>query len=105
MNNLVNIYNLSLDYPEVSGAEQLEVLEIRDQIAELETELSEKDQKILSEADQKLINNVSIIYQEISRFINLADYRNKQKISSKKWWWYLDVLSNLPKLPLTSSPS
>lgn len=72
MNNLVNFYNLILDYPEVSGAEQLEVLEIRDQIAELETELSEEDK-----TTQKLMKNVAIIYKEISRFINLADYRKK----------------------------
>jgi len=56
MNNLLNIYNISLDYPEVSGAEQLELLMIRDQIAELETQLSAEERQTLSEADQKLIN-------------------------------------------------
>lgn len=96
MNNLLKIYNISLDYPEVSGAEQLEILMIRDQIAELETELSAKGRQTLSEADQKLIKNAKKIEQELSQFINLANYRKQEDISPQKWWWYLDVLSHLP---------
>jgi hypothetical protein len=96
MNNLLNIYNISLDYPEVSGAEQLELLMIRDQIAELETQLSEEERQILSAADQKLIKNAKIIEQELSQFINLANYRKQEDIPPQKWWWYLDVLSHLP---------
>lgn len=96
MNNLLNIYNLSLDYPEVSGAEQLELLMIRDQIAELETQLSVEERQLLSEADQKLIKNAKIIEQELSQFINLSNYRKQEDISPQQWWWYLDVLSHLP---------
>ena len=96
MNELLNIYHLSLDYPNVSGAEQLELLMIRDKISELEPSLNVEEQNILSEADRKLIRNATIILQELSRFINLADYRTKHNISSQKWWWYLDVLSYLP---------
>jgi hypothetical protein len=96
MNNLLNIYNISLDYPEVSGAEQLELLMIRDQIAELETQLSEEERQTLSAADQKLIKNAKIIEQELSQFINLANYRKQEDIPPQKWWWYLDVLSHLP---------
>jgi hypothetical protein len=36
MNKLLNIYHLGLDFLDVSGAEQLELLMIRDQIAGLE---------------------------------------------------------------------
>lgn len=96
MNKLLNIYHLSLDYPNVSGAEHLELLAIRDQIAELEVDLKEEEQKKLSEADRKLILNAPLLYQELSRFINLADYRKNHNISSEKWWWYLDVLSYIP---------
>ena len=96
MNNLLNLYHLSLDYPEVSGAEQLELLMIRDKIAKLETKLTTEEKKFLSEADQKLISNATIIYQEVSDFINLSDYRKEKEISPQKWWWYLDVLSYLP---------
>ena len=102
MNTLLNTYHLSLDYPNVSGAEHLELLTIRDQIAELEAGLNAEEQRILSEADRKLIINATILYQELSRFINLADYRKNNNISPQKWWWYLDVLSYLPNY-LTSA--
>ena len=96
MNQLLNIYHLSLDYPDVSGAEQLELLMIRDQISELEPSLNLEEQNILSEADRKLIRNATIMLQELSHFVNLADYRTEHNISPQKWWWYLDVLSHLP---------
>ncbi len=95
MNRLLEIYNLSLDCPDISGAEQIELLMIRDKIAIVESEINLVEQKILSEADKKLIANATVIYQEVSRFINLADYRQQHHISSKQWWWYLDVLANL----------
>ena len=68
---------------------------IRDKVANVEAEINPVEQKILSDADKKLITNAKLIYQEISRFINLADYRQKHHISSKQWWWYLDVFANL----------
>jgi len=96
MNKLLNIYNISLDYPEVSGAEQLELLMIRDQIAELETQFSAEKRQTLSEADQKLVKKAKLIEQELSQFVNLANYRKQEDISPQQWWWYLDVLSHLP---------
>lgn len=95
MNKLLNIYCMSLDYPDVSGAEQIELLAIRDQIANLETSLSLEERKILFEADRKLITHAALIYQEISNFIDLSEYRNDNNISPQKWWWYLDVLGNI----------
>jgi hypothetical protein len=95
MNKILNIYRLSLDYPDVSGAEILELLAIRDQIATLESALSLEEQKILFEADRKLIANAVVFYQEISHFINFYEHRKSNNISSQKWWWYLDVLGNI----------
>jgi hypothetical protein len=95
MNKILNIYSFSLDYPDVSVAELLELLAIRDQIATLESRLSAEEQKILVEADKKLIANAASFCQEISRFINLYEYHKKNNISPQKWWWYLDVLRNI----------
>ncbi len=95
MNKILNIYRFSLDYPDVSGAELLEVLAIRDQIAALESAFSSEEQKVLFEADRKLIANAAVFDQEISHFMNLYEHRKKNNISSKKWWWYLDVLGNI----------
>jgi hypothetical protein len=43
-----------------------------------------------------MLTNMAIVYQEISRFINLSNYRNQHGISPHQWWWYLDFLSFLP---------
>lgn len=40
--------------------------------------------------------NIAKIYRELSRFVDLVSYRAECEISPRKWWWYLDVLSNLP---------
>jgi hypothetical protein len=103
MNKLLNIYHLSLDFPDVSGAEQLELLMIRDQIAGLEIELNAEEQSFLSEADRKLINSATKIYQELSHFIDLADYRKNHNILPQKWWWYLDVLVSLPSYSISAT--
>jgi len=103
MNKLLNIYRLSLDFPDVSGAEQLELLMIRDQIADLKIELNAEEQKILSEADRKLIDSAIKIYQELSHFIDLADYCKNHNILPQKWWWYLDVLVSLPRYSISAA--
>ena len=95
MNKTLKNYHFSLDYPDVSGAELLEVLAIRDQIATLESAFSLEEQKILFEADRKLIANAVVFCQEISHFVNLYEHRKKNNISPQKWWWYLDVLVNV----------
>ncbi|MFN9176764.1 MAG: hypothetical protein ACK58N_20230 [Synechocystis sp.] len=96
MNELLEIYVASLDYPNVSGAEHLELLNIRDQIEEIVNTLSPREKIKLREADKKMLANMAVIHQEISHFINLSNYRNQHSISPHQWWWYLDVLSFLP---------
>lgn len=95
MNKVLDTYCLSLDYLEVSGAELLELLSIRDRIFDLESTFSLEEKNILFNGDRKLIANAAIIYQEISRFINLYEHRQTNHISSQKWWWYLDVLVSI----------
>ncbi|ANV84721.1 hypothetical protein AWQ21_10215 [Picosynechococcus sp. PCC 7003] len=96
MNPLLKFYADSLDYPEVSGAELLELLTIRDQLAQLIDRFNALDQTLLLKADLKLLLNASVIYPEISRFINLETYRKENQITPEKWWWYIDVLDHLP---------
>jgi hypothetical protein len=99
MNKLLNEYYISVQFTDVSGAEYLDLLGIRDELANFETELTEGEKEILSKADGLLIRNCQSIYQELSRFINLSEYRQKQQINPQQWWWYLDVLFYLPKPP------
>lgn len=105
MNQLLQNYSIQVDYPDVSGAEHLEILQIRDRLAELETDLTIEEGVILAKADRKLMMSSSDIYKGLSEFIDLPRYRLEQGISAQKWWWYLDVLNYLPSAFDLVSPS
>ncbi len=105
MNSLLNNYSIQVNYPDVSGAEQLEMLTIRDQIFQIEKLLNSQEKQILSHSDQQLIANANQIYTELSQFIDLIHYREIQKIRAEQWWWYLDVITKLPRLQLTTQNS
>jgi hypothetical protein len=96
VNQLLRNYTIQVDYPDVSGAEHLETLQARDELALLEDSLSKEDREVLFAADRKLMINIPKVYQELSRFVDLVSYRAERKISPQRWWWYLDVLSYLP---------
>jgi hypothetical protein len=98
MNRLLVHYGVDVQHPEVSGAEHLEMLQIRDQLAELEPTLTSEEQEALVEADRLLVERASDFYQELLRFLDLAAYRREHGIPPARWWWYLDVVSHLPPL-------
>jgi hypothetical protein len=98
MNRLLVHYGVDVQHPKVSGAEYLEMLQIRDRLAELESTLTSEEQKALAEADRVLVERASAFYQELLRFIDFAAYRWEHGILPAHWWWYLDVISHLPPL-------
>ena len=98
MNRLLVHYGVDVQHPEVSGAEHLEMLHIRDRLAELESKLTSEEQEALAEADRLLVERATAFCQEILRFMDLATYRREHGIPPARWWWYLDVLSHLPSL-------
>lgn len=97
MNRLLNHYCLSVEFANVSGAEHLEMLQIRDQLADLEITLTEDEKKSLSQADRQLIRQADKFYSELSHFVDLKKKRESEKIEPLRWWWYLDVLAYIPK--------
>jgi len=96
MNRLLVHYCVDVQHPEVSGAEHLEMLQIRDRLAELEPTLTSEEQEALAEADRVLVELSAAFYQELLRFLDLAVYRREHSISPTRWWWHLDVVSHLP---------
>ena len=96
MNPLLKNYCVSVEFPDVSGAEHLELLQMRDRLTEIEPQLTEEEKILLTKADRQLVENANSFYQELSRFINLTEKRKAQCISPQRWWWYLDVLAVLP---------
>ena len=96
MNRLLMHYCVDVQHPEVSGAEHLEMLQIRDRLAELEPMLTPVDHEELVEADLVLVEQAAAFYQELLRFLDLAAYRQEHSIPLTRWWWYLDVVSHVP---------
>ena len=93
MNELVKGYSVDVQFPDVSGIEHHYMLFIRDEIAEIEDQLSDTDLRVLQEADTRLMRDAALFIPELSRFIDLAVEREKKKISPDRWWHYLDVIA------------
>jgi hypothetical protein len=107
MNPWLDTYLTNVRFPEVSGAEHLELLQARDQLANSDPTLTAEEQNALYDADQSLITHAAAFYTEIARFVDLATYRTEHHIDPTHWWWYLDVIQELPlqgTLP-TTQPS
>ena len=96
MNNLLNNYSLSVEFSEASGAEHLEMMQMRDRLFEVESELSAEEKRILALADRQLILRAAEFYRELLRFVDLGTRRQSQNIPPQRWWWYLDVIAYLP---------
>ena len=98
MNRLLVHYCVDVQHPEMSGVEHLEMLQIRDRLAELESTLTFEEQQARAAADRVLVARASAFYQELLRFLDLAAYRREHGIPPARWWRHLDVISHLPPL-------
>ena len=102
MNPLLKNYLVDVEYPEASGIEQLQMLERRSELAEIENTLSPLEKTQLAEADRKLALQADKVLAELSRFVNLANEREHLQPPVNEWWWYLDVLVRAPAVPTPS---
>ena len=73
------------------------MLRLRDKLFDVESTLSLDEKKSLVEADRHLVERASEFYAELSRFIDFEQRRQTQQIPVIRWWWYLDVLAQLPQ--------
>ena len=96
MNELLNYYVVATRHPEVSGFEQMEMLLVRDELAQNAHQLSPKQQAQLAAADQLLLSQVAAFHAAISQISDLAAERQRRKPPADHWWWYLDVLAQIP---------
>ena len=94
MNDLLQNYLIDTQYPDISGIEHLQMLRNRSKLAELEANLTSDEPQELVAAD--LVFHAKKFFAELSRFIELADERRRLGISREQWWWYLDIIAQLP---------
>jgi len=99
VNELLRAYVVDTQYPEVSGIEHLQMLKRRSKLAELEATLSPEERRQLAEADIRLSAHAAEFLAELSRFVDLAAERRRLRIPPSHWWWYLDVLVQVPTMP------
>lgn len=105
MNRLLAHYCVDVRHPEVSGAEHLEMLRIRDKLAAIEPTLTLEEQLKLAEADRALVAQAATFSQELLRFLDLTEHRLAHRIPPERWWWYLDVVRYVPyREPAISIP-
>jgi len=88
--NLLKVYKIALEYPDVSGFEVLELLDIRSKLAELENSLTINEKTILEQSDEMLLDNLESFYEKIQEIGYLPEFRMRAKILPSHWWWYMD---------------
>jgi hypothetical protein len=99
---LVSAYETDVQFPDVSGMEHLAMLQTRSEIAQHEAQLSEEERRRVQQADHLLLQRAGQFYASIQRVADLASWRRNENVPVTHWWWYLDVITQLP-LPLESS--
>ena len=92
LKELIESYAIDVRFPEVSGFEILETLDLRSEIAAREHELTPEERAALEEADRHFFEHAPQFYASISTIADLAEIRKRAKITPSHWWWYLDEL-------------
>lgn len=99
MNKYLEQYLVAVQHSEVSGFEQREMLLIRDRLAKQEATLTLEERSELAKADRRLLAQRERVHAELSRITSLEIERERRQPTPDQWWWYLDVLTQLPELP------
>jgi len=98
LKELLRHYTEGVCYPEVSGFEILEILDIRSEIARKEKELSLEEKEKLEAADGVFLKNAAKFFAAISGIADLVEMRERANVSPSHWWWYLEKLAYTEKV-------
>ncbi len=89
-------YEADVQSPNVSGMEHLNMLMNRSEIAKSEAHLTDQERQRLLEADKLLLQKANLFFQTISEIADLAAWRRDENVPVSHWWWYLDVITQMP---------
>ena len=95
---LIAAYEIDVRFPDVSGMEHLDMLLTRSEIARGEHHLTAEQRARLAEADKVLLQQTLHFYEAIQRIADLDAWRRDENAPPSHWWWYLDVLVQVPGL-------
>lgn len=94
--DLIAAYEVDVQFPDVSGMEHLDMLMARSEIARHERHLSDEERKRVLKADNLLLRHAGRFLESIQSIADLASWRRDVGVSATHWWWYLDVITELP---------
>ncbi len=89
-------YESGVRHPEASGMEHLNLFQMRSHLAAITTELSEPQRARLERADTELLRQANKFLDSIEKIADLESWRRHDRIPPSQWWWYLDVVVNVP---------
>ncbi|NIM14503.1 MAG: hypothetical protein GTO45_20990 [Candidatus Aminicenantes bacterium] len=93
---LIEVYETDVQFPDVSGMEHLDMLMTRSEISKFESHLSDEDRKRVLNADRILLQRAKEFYESIKGIADLVSWRRDENIPTTHWWWFLDVIVQLP---------
>jgi hypothetical protein len=89
---LLEHYIKGVQFPEVSGFEVLELLDVRSKLATRENELDVSQRIRLEEADSLFLRYAPMFYERVATLGELREFRRRAVVSCSHWWWYLEKL-------------
>lgn len=93
---LISIYETDVQFPDVSGMEHLDMLMTRSEIAQNASHLSDAERRRVQKADALLLRQAEQFYESIRSVADLSSWRRDESVRATHWWWYLDVITQLP---------
>ena len=93
---LIAAYEVDVQFPDVSGMEQVDMLMTRSEIAHNELHLSDEERQRVLNADRLLLQRAQQFCESIQSIAALASWRRDESVPATHWWWYLDVIVQLP---------
>ncbi len=92
---LLSHYGNAVRFPEVSGFEVLEMLDVRSRLARRETDLTSAEQARLEKADTVFLEHTPDFFDRVDAIGNLSELRRRASAPCSHWWWYLEKLAGL----------
>ena len=87
---LVDHYATAVRFPEASGFEVLELLDVRSRLAAREDELGPTLQARLEEADTAFLRHARSFLESVATLGDLRELRRRSSAPCSHWWWYLE---------------
>jgi glutathione synthase/RimK-type ligase-like ATP-grasp enzyme len=97
---LLALFCRGVRYPQSSGFEVLELLDVRSALARWEEELTKEQRESLEEADELFLTNAGQFYENVVQVADLAEMRQRAGVPPSHWWWYLEKLVRTERVAL-----